>query len=82
MKRIRKAALLVVRYIAVRVDRAKLYNWAETRLYPLRNVNLMPDACYCRMYRLGMTLVEEKRFLKLADWMIHRIPYNVRCELA
>lgn len=82
MKRMKKAALINVRYIAFKIDNMRLYTWAEKKLYDLRDVNLMPDGCYCLLYRFCMNLVEERKCLKLANWLIHKIPYNVRCSLA
>ncbi|GAB6906452.1 hypothetical protein DESC_580018 [Desulfosarcina cetonica] len=82
MKRLLKAVLLMVRYAAYRVRYLKLYYWTEKQLFGLKAINPMPDGYYCFMYRLCMRLVREKRLLKFADWLIHRIPYNVRCSLA
>ncbi|XPS87436.1 uncharacterized protein Dvar_54540 [Desulfosarcina variabilis str. Montpellier] len=82
MKRMKKAALMSLRYIAVRTDDMRLYTWAEKKLFDMRSINLMPDGYYCLLYRFCMSLVEERKFLKLADWLIHRIPYNVRCTIA
>lgn len=82
MERLKKAALMSLRYIAFRTDHTRLYTWAEIRLFDLRSINLMPNGFYCLLYRFCMILVEERKFLKLADWLIHRIPYNVRCTIA
>ena len=82
MRRIEKSALLIIRYIAQQIRYHKLFYWAEKGLFDLRSVNAMPDGYYCFLYRVGMKLVDENKFLRMANWMIHRIPYNVRCNLA
>ena len=82
MKRLIKVVLLALRYISERLKWTKLYYWAENRLVGFRSINPMPDSLYCYMYRMSMKLVDKKRCIKLADWMIHRIPYNMRCHLA
>lgn len=82
MKRLKKAVLLPIRYLAYRFKFDQLYYWAESRVFELRQVKVMPDGYYCWMYRVCMQLVKEKRCIGLADWMIHRIPYDIRCNLA
>ena len=82
MKHFHKAVLLAVRYISYRFECTKTYYWAEKRIFTMRKINLLPDKYYCFMYRFCMLLVNKKKFIKMADWMIHRIPYNVRCNLA
>ena len=82
MRRLEKSILLGIRFFARHIRYHKIFYWTEKRLFGLRTVNAMPDGYYCFLYRLGMKLVDEKKFLGVADWMIHRIPYNVRCKLA
>ena len=82
MRRLGKSALLCIRFIARHIRYHKLFYWADKRLFGLRSVNAMPDGYYCFLFRVGMKLVDEKKFLRMANWMIHRIPYNVRCNLA
>lgn len=81
MKRLMKAIALGVRYIASRLRYARIYYWAERRLFDLRSVRILPDRFYCLMFRVCMRWVNERRFLGFADWMIHRIPFDVRCNL-
>ena len=82
MKRLLKATLLVMRSMALHIRYTKLYYWTEKRLFELKSINPMPDRVYCFIYRMCMTLLEEKRFIGLANWLMHRIPFNVRCHLA
>lgn len=82
MNRLKKVVVLLIRKIAHFLNATRLYYWAEKRAFALRAVKVMPDAFYCVLYRICMWLVKEKRFLGVADWAIHRIPYDVRCNLA
>jgi hypothetical protein len=82
MKQILKAVFLLIRAFAYHFNFTKLYYWAELRVFRLRSVKVIPESWYCWMYRISMALARKKRCLKFADWMIHRIPYNVRCDLS
>lgn len=82
MRRMKKGMLLGLRFIAYHLGYHRLFYWTEKKLFELKSVNAMPDGYYCFLYRVGMRLVQEKKLLRIADWMIHRIPINVRCNLA
>lgn len=82
MKRLQKAILVPVRNMAFRWNRLRLYFWADEKLFDLRTVNVMPDIYYRWIYRIGMRLVESGKFRRLADRVIHTIPYRVRFEQA
>ena len=80
--RLKKAALLVVRKMTQRNRFLALYYWADLELYRLRMVQVMPNIYYRWLYHTCMWLVERRKFKKLADIAIHRIPFHVRFELA
>ena len=82
MKRIKKAILLPIRSLAYRSNRLRLYYWSEIRLYELRTVCVMPRWYYHWLYHTCLWLVEIRKFQRLADRVIHTIPYRVRFEMA
>ena len=82
MKRLKKVMMLLLRNIAYSLNLTKIYYWAELRVFELRTVRVLPDFWYCWMYRTSMELIRKNRCPKLADWMIHKIPLGVRCDLA
>lgn len=82
MKRLKKALLLPVRYMAYRWNRLHLYYWAEAALFELRAVSVMPSFYYRWLYKMSMSLVRSKKFQRLADRAIHTIPYNIRFNVA
>jgi hypothetical protein len=82
MKRLKKAILLPIRYLAYRWNKLHLYYWSDAELFELRTVNVMPPIYYRWLYKLSMILVGSKRFRQLADRAIHTIPYNVRFNVA
>jgi hypothetical protein len=57
---------------------------AECRLYDLRCVVIMPMVWYRVLFRVGMMALKVKcRWVhRRADWIVHRVPYNVRFELS
>lgn len=82
MKRMRKALLMVIRHAAYRWNRLKTFYWAEEKLYELRSVYLVPTIFYRGLFLLCMRLTGHRQFHKLADRMIHLIPYHVRFQVA
>ena len=82
MKRFRKAILILIRELAYRIKHKKFYYWAELRVFDLRSTNVFSDELYCKLYRLSTSMVEKRKCLKTANWLQHRIPFNIRCYLA
>jgi hypothetical protein len=82
MKRIKKALLLPVRNMAYSRKHLRLFYWADVRLYELRTVCVMPRWYYCWLYHASMNLIKTGKLMRLADRMIHTIPYQVRHEMA
>ena len=82
MKRLKKAILLPVRYLAYRCNRLQTYYWADSKLYELRTVNVMPIIYYHWLFRVSMKLIKSAKTRPLADWAIHTIPYHVRFNVA
>ena len=82
MKRIKKAVLLPIRWMAYQWKLLRLYYWAETELNEMRSVCVMPSLYYCWLYRSCLWLIEFNKFKRLANRAIHTIPYQVRFELA
>lgn len=82
MKRLKKAALLLIRHVAYRWNRLLLYYWADLNLYELRAVDVMPQFYYRWLYRFCMWLVGHSYFQRLAVRAIHTIPYHVRFHVA
>lgn len=82
MKRMKKAMLLPVRSIALCGKHQRLYYWAENELFELRAVSVMPGWYYRWLYHACLWLVAFNNFRRLADRVIHTIPYQVRFELA
>ena len=82
MKRVKKAILLPVRRFAYRRNLLRLYYWAEKELFEIRNVHVMPTFYYRWLYQFSMRIVHVDRFRRLADRMIHTIPYNIRFNVA
>lgn len=82
MKRIKKAIILPVRKISYRLRWLGIYYWAEMRLLELRTVYVMPAYYYRWLFNCCMGLVEYRKFRRLANWMIHTIPYHIRFAAA
>ena len=78
MKRLSKVYWQAVR----RHAHGRLLVKAECRLFDLRSVVIMPVLWHKMGFRTGMMLVEWKRTRRIADWLVHRVPYNVRFDLA
>ena len=82
MKRLKKAILLPVRSFAYRWNRMQLFYWAEQELFEMRNVHVMPTFYYRWLFRFSMRIVHVDRFRRLAEKIIHTIPYNIRFHVA
>ncbi len=82
MNRLKKIALLPVKRISYVMGFTRLYYWSESRLYPLRVVNVMPKFYSRWLYRLCVWMVNFRKFRRLADMAIHTIPYQIRFEMA
>ena len=82
MKRIKKAALLIVRHIAYKRNMARTYYWAEAEVAELTSVLLMPRCYYRWLFNAGMRLVNVRHCHRLAERVIHSIPYHIRFEMA
>lgn len=74
--------LLPIRKIAYRRSQLKLYYWADQELYGMRNINVMPVFYYRCLFKISMRMVHIERFRRLAEKVIHTIPYHVRFNLA
>ena len=82
MKRLKKATLLLIRHLAYRWNGLLLYYWADLNLNELRAVHVMPQFYYRWLYRFCMWLVAHSNCRRLADRVIHTIPYHVRFHVA
>ena len=82
MKRLKKAILIPMRTLAYRFNRLRLYYWADGLLYELRSVNVMPTFYYTHLFKLCMKMAKTTRFRRLADKVIHTIPYQIRHKVA
>lgn len=82
MKRLKKAMLMPLRNLSYRWNHLGVYYWTETRLYELRTVNIMPELYYRWLFRFSMRMVELGRFRRLADRVIHTIPFHIRFTMA
>lgn len=67
-----------VRSVAYRWNRMRLYYWADEKLEHLHKVYVMPEIYYRWLYQGCMWLVSFNKFRRLADRVIHTIPYHVR----
>ena len=79
MYKLRKGCLLTIRKVCRRID-LPVYYWAEKRLYHdrFKGVNVMPHCWYKLLFRACMRLNEFDRSRWIAEWTIHKIPYNER----
>lgn len=82
MKRLKKATLMPLRNLSYRWNHLGMFYWTEARLYELRAVNVMPALYYRWLFRLSMWLVEFNRFRRLANRVIHTIPFHIRYTVA
>ncbi|XPS82794.1 uncharacterized protein Dvar_08120 [Desulfosarcina variabilis str. Montpellier] len=82
MKRLTKAVLFPVRIIAYRLNRVRLYYWADRKLYELHAVCVMPFWYYQWLYHACLWGVKFQNFRCLAYRAIHTIPYQVRFQIA
>ena len=82
MKRLKKAALMPLRNLSYRWNRLGVYYWTEAKLYELRTVNVMPALYYRWLFRFSMWLVELGTFRRLANRVIHTIPFHIRYTVA
>jgi hypothetical protein len=82
MKRLKKVVLVPVKRISYRMRLFRLYYWTEITLYSLRAVSVLPKCYYNWLYRLCIKMVKFKKLRRLADRVIHTIPYHIRFENA
>lgn len=82
MKRLKKAILLPLRYVAYRLNRLRLYYWSDQELYDLRTVYVMPELYYRWLFHACMRMAATRPFRRLANRAIHTIPYHVRFRVA
>ena len=82
MKRVKKAMLLPLRFMAYRRNRLRTYYWADSQLHELRTVYVMPNLYYRWLYQTCMVLAETRKFRRLADRAMHTIPYHIRFHVA
>jgi hypothetical protein len=82
MRRLKKAMLLPTRRLAYRWNLLPLYYWAERELFELRSIDVMPEFYYRWLFRFSMRIVHIDRFQRLAEKLIHTIPYHVRFNMA
>jgi hypothetical protein len=82
IKRFTKAILILIRDFAYRYDYNEIYYWAGLRVFKLRSISIFSNKLYRITYRMSMKMVENKVCLRTADWLLHRIPFNVRYELS
>ena len=74
--------MVPIRNIAYRRNLLKLYYWADHKLYGMRNVNVMPIFYYRLLFKISMRMVHVQKFRRLAEKVIHTIPYHVRFNVA
>jgi hypothetical protein len=79
MNRLKKIGLLALRPF---FRHGGLHVKIEIALFDLNRVQILPCGFYRPVYRLGMGMVEVSCLKREANWLIHRIPYNVRFQLA
>lgn len=82
MKRIIKAIFLLLRFMVRFSKCLRLYYWCDFKLYELREIYVMPRYYYHWLYHICMRLVAFKKFRRIADRVIHTIPYFIRFEEA
>ena len=82
MNRLKKVALLPVKRISYRMRLIRLYYWSERRLYLLRAVVVFPIFYYRWLYQLCLLMVESRKYRRMANRIIHTIPYHVRFKVA
>lgn len=82
MNRLKKVLLLPVNRLSYRMRLIRLYYWSEQRLYLLRAVYVLPIFYYRWLYQFCLSMVEMRKCRRMADRLIHTIPYHVRFELA
>ena len=68
--------------MAYRLKCLRLFYWSDIRLYELRTVCVMPRCYYCWLYHASMSLINAGKVRRLANRVIHTIPYHVRYEIA
>ena len=82
MKALKKAILLPLRATAYRWKLSKIYYWSENELSALRGVYIMPGFYYRCLYHICLWIVSFNTCRRIADRMIHTIPYHVRFKIA
>jgi hypothetical protein len=82
MNRLKKFALLPVNKISYRMRLIRLYYWSERRLFLLRAVYVLPVCYYRWLYQLCLFMVESGKCGRMANRVIHSIPFHIRYELA
>jgi hypothetical protein len=82
MNRLKKVVLLPVNRLSYRMKLIRLYYWSERRLYLLRAVYVLPIFYYRWLYQFCLSMVAMRKCRRMANRLIHTIPYHVRFELA
>jgi hypothetical protein len=82
MQRLKKFILIPLRTMAFRCNRLRLYYWADRQLAEMSKVVVMPQFYYRVLFRASMRLVRFRGLARLADRMIHTIPYHIRFMVA
>jgi hypothetical protein len=59
-----------------------LYYWSDKKLWALRSLNVMPHWYYHGLYRTCLWLADFNQLKRIADRMIHTIPFSVRFKVA
>jgi hypothetical protein len=79
MNRLFKFSLLLVSHFPLK---GKIHIYVEIRLFDFRRVQILPDWFYRPVFRVGMRMNNVSYLKKQANWLIHKIPYDVRFKLA
>jgi hypothetical protein len=82
MKRLKKSILLPLRTMAFRCNRLRLYYWADRQLAEMSKVVVMPQFYYRVLFRASMRCLQVRGLARLADRVIHTIPYHIRFIVA
>ncbi len=82
MRRLKKAFLLPIRKVSYALNLLKIYYWADRQLSDLWRVTVLPMVYYHGLYHMSMWLSDHGACRRLADRVIHTIPYYIRFEIS
>ena len=82
MRRVKKTLLMPVRRLAYRWNLLGLYYWAEAELVALGMVNVLPVCYYRWLYQVSLRLATFGSCRRMADRLIHTVPFHIRFRVA